>query len=137
MPPTPSTLDPFSAIAEPRRRELLETLAHAGGELPVNDIVAALGWPQPQVSKHLAVLREVGILAVRRRGRERLYSVNGERLKTIHDWIKMYEHFWDHKLARIKRRAEAAAKLTAQANVHHPAPPHGPLHPSAHPRKDR
>ncbi len=125
MPPTPSTLDPFSAIAEPRRREVLAKMAElGGGELAVNDIVAALGWPQPQVSKHLAVLRDVGILAVRRRGRERLYSVNGEQLKTIHDWIKMYEHFWDHKLARIKQRAEAAAathRAWSQSHNHPPA----------------
>ncbi len=133
MPPTLSTLDPFSAIAEPRRREVLATLSR--GELPVNDIVAALGWPQPQVSKHLAVLRDVGILAVRRRGRERVYSINGDSLKTIHDWIKMYEHFWDHKLARIKQRAEAAARVAA----HHAAPPHGPptLRPSTHPKKEQ
>src|SRR5438067_296297 len=100
MPRAPTTLDPFSAIAEPKRRKVLGTLRR--GERPVNEIVAALGWPQPQVSKHLAVLREVGLVAVRRRGRERVYSVNGQTLKPIHDWIKMYEKFWERHLDRIK-----------------------------------
>lgn len=134
MPPTLSTLDPFSAIAEPRRREVLAKMAElGGGELPVNDIVAALGWPQPQVSKHLAILRDVGILAVRRRGRERLYSINGDSLKTIHDWTKMYEQFWDHQLGRIKRRAETKAAAAKLMGAHRPAPPHGP---SNHTRKE-
>jgi DNA-binding transcriptional ArsR family regulator len=105
---SPTTLDSFAAIAEPRRRDVLAALI--GGELPVNDIVETLGWPQPQVSKHLAVLREVGLVSVRRAGRERLYSVNGEQMKQIHDWVKTYEKFWDHQLMRIKQRAEAKAK---------------------------
>ena len=99
-----ATLDPFNAVAEPKRRQVLETLAH--GEMPVSDLVGRLGWPQPMVSKHLGVLKEVGLVTARRHGRQRLYSVNGERLKTIHDWAKMFEKFWAHQLLRIKERAE-------------------------------
>ena len=114
MPRSPATLDPFSAIGEPLRRDLLGALAKAGDEHPVNDLVKTLGWPQPQVSKHLAVLRQVGLVAVRRDGRLRMYRVNGQQLKTIYDWITMYEKFWEHQLLRIKARAERAAP---------PAPP--------------
>src|SRR3954467_15923094 len=92
MPPPPAAplpLDPFAALAEPKRREVLALLSR--GEKPVNDLVEALGWPQPQVSKHLATLREAGIVAVRREGRHRIYSVNGQQLKPIHDWIKTCE----------------------------------------------
>ena len=99
-------LDSFNAIAEPKRRQVLGALAVGGGELPVNAIVETLGWPQPQVSKHLAVLRHVGLVSVRRQGRERMYRVNGDQLKTIHDWTKTFERFWDHQLQRIKDRAE-------------------------------
>jgi DNA-binding transcriptional ArsR family regulator len=104
MPRAPTTLDPFNAVAEPKRRQVLETLA--AGEMPVNDLVGRLGWPQPMVSKHLGVLREVGLVSERRDGRRRLYQVNGEKLKTIHDWAKMFERFWAHQLLRIKERAE-------------------------------
>ena len=106
---SPTTLDPFSAIAEPRRREVLGVLARGGGELPVTAIVERLDWPQPQVSKHLAVLRQVGLVAVRRHGRKRMYSVNGAQMRTIHDWSKLFERFWEHQLDRIKRRAETRA----------------------------
>lgn len=106
----PTTLDPFSAIAEPKRREVLCTLALGGGEMPVNSVVQSLGWPQPQVSKHLAVLRQVGLVSVRREGRKRMYRVNGEQLKPIHDWAKTFERFWSHQLDRIKMRAEAKAR---------------------------
>ena len=99
-----TTLDPFNAVAEPKRRIVLEALAD--GEMPVNGLVGRLGWPQPMVSKHLGVLSEVGLVAVRRDGRQRLYRVNGERLKTIHDWAKMFEKLWSHQLLRIKERAE-------------------------------
>ncbi len=105
----PTTLDPFNAIAEPSRRELLGALARANGEAPVNDLVRVLGWSQPQVSKHLAVLREVGLVAVRRDGRKRMYRVNGQPLKTIHDWAGTFEKFWEHQLVRIKAHAEARA----------------------------
>ena len=104
MPRAATTLDPFNAVAEPKRRMVLETLAN--GEMPVSDLVGRLGWPQPMVSKHLGVLKEVGLVSVRREGRQRLYQVNGAKLKTIHDWAKMFEHFWAHQLLRIKERAE-------------------------------
>jgi DNA-binding transcriptional ArsR family regulator len=99
-----TTLDPFNAVAEPKRREMLETLARR--EMPVNELVAALDWPQPMVSKHLGVLKEVGLVTARRDGRQRLYRVNGEKLKTIHDWAKTFERFWAHQLVRIKEQAE-------------------------------
>ena len=106
---TPTTYDVFNAVAEPRRREVLAVLA--SGEQPVNDIVAALGWPQPQVSKHLHVLHQVGLVTSRRNGRQRLYSVNGARVKPIYDWAATFERYWDHQLAGIKIRAEQIAKL--------------------------
>jgi DNA-binding transcriptional ArsR family regulator len=87
-----TTTDAFNAVAEPRRRQILDVLA--GGERPVNDLVAALALAQPQVSKHLRVLREVGLVDVRGDGRRRLYRVNGRALKPIHDWVKDYERTW-------------------------------------------
>jgi DNA-binding transcriptional ArsR family regulator len=90
-----TTTDAFNAIAEPRRREILDVLA--GGEQPVGDLVAALGLAQPQVSKHLRVLREVGAVDVRDDGRRRLYRVNGQALKPIHDWVKRYEALWNER----------------------------------------
>src|SRR5687768_14986474 len=104
----PTTLDPFNAVAEPKRRRVLETLA--GQELAVNDIVGRLGWPQPSVSKHLGVLKEVGLVRVRREGRQRLYSVDARQLKPIHDWAKTFEKFWTRQLDRIKERAERRAR---------------------------
>ena len=87
-----TTADAFNAIAEPRRRQILDVLA--GGEIPVNDLVQRLGLNQPQVSKHLKVLREVGAVDVREHGRQRLYRLNGRALKPIHDWVKEYEQTW-------------------------------------------
>ena len=81
-----TTADAFNAVAEPRRRQILDVLA--GGERPVNDLVELLGLAQPQVSKHLRVLREVGVVDVREDGRQRLYRLNGRALKPIHDWVK-------------------------------------------------
>src|SRR5262245_35684337 len=104
MPLAPTTLDAFNAVAEPKRRQLLCVLAQ--GQRPVNDLVASLGWPQPQVSKHLGVLRKVGLVTERRAGRRRLYTLNGTKLKPIHEWIKNFERFWQHQLERIKTRAE-------------------------------
>ena len=88
-----TTTDAFNAVAEPRRREILDLLS--GGERPVNDIVSLLGVSQPQVSKHLRVLREVGLVDVREDGRQRLYRLNGEPLKPIHDWVKNYARAWN------------------------------------------
>ncbi len=104
MPRAPTTLDPFAAIAEPKRRRVLEVLAD--GERPVNDLVETLGWSQPQVSKHLGVLKKVRLVSVRRLGRQRVYQVNGQQLKSVHDWVKNFEPFWSHQLRRIKERAE-------------------------------
>ncbi|HEX6317170.1 MAG TPA: metalloregulator ArsR/SmtB family transcription factor [Gemmatimonadaceae bacterium] len=91
-----TTTDAFNAIAEPRRREILDLLA--GGEQPVNDLVTRLGMAQPQVSKHLRVLREVGLVEVRDRGRQRLYRINAEPLRPIHDWVRAYEQTWNERL---------------------------------------
>jgi DNA-binding transcriptional ArsR family regulator len=106
-----TTTDAFNAIAEPRRRQILDALA--GGERPVNDLVRLLGIAQPQVSKHLRVLREVGAVDVREDGRQRLYRLNGRALKPIHDWVKGYEQSWsvrfeqlDAVLEDLKRKEE-------------------------------
>jgi DNA-binding transcriptional ArsR family regulator len=90
-----TTADAFNAVAEPRRRQILDLLA--AGERPVNDLVRLLGLAQPQVSKHLRVLREVGAVEVRDEGRRRLYRLNGEALKPIHDWVKNYEQTWSER----------------------------------------
>jgi DNA-binding transcriptional ArsR family regulator len=95
----PTTADAFNAVAEPRRRAILDILV--GGERPVNDLVAALGLAQPQVSKHLRVLREVGAVEVRDEGRQRLYRLNGHALKPIHDWVKEYERTWSERFEAL------------------------------------
>ncbi|MGW5720986.1 ArsR/SmtB family transcription factor [Amycolatopsis sp. NPDC003865] len=87
-----TTADTFNAVAEPRRRQILDVLM--GGERSVGDLVDVLGLAQPQVSKHLRVLREVGAVDVRGDGRQRLYRLNGPALKPIHDWVKRYERTW-------------------------------------------
>jgi DNA-binding transcriptional ArsR family regulator len=96
---SPTTRDAFNAVAEPRRRRILDLLAK--GERPVNDVVAALRLAQPQVSKHLRVLRTVGLVRVRGAGQKRLYRLNADRLKPIHDWVKSFERFWDESLDRL------------------------------------
>ena len=90
-----TTTDAFNAVAEPQRRRILDLLA--GGECAVNELVAQLGLTQPQVSKHLRVLREVAAVAVRDDGRRRLYRLNGAALKPIHDWVKAYERTWQER----------------------------------------
>jgi len=95
----PTTTDAFNAVAEPRRREILSTLAR--GERSVNDLVARLGIAQPQVSKHLRVLREVGLVKVRDAGRHRLYRVDGRRLRPIYDWVKSFERAWTDRFAAL------------------------------------
>ena len=90
-----TTADAFNAVAEPRRRQILDVLA--GGERPVNDLVRLLGLAQPQVSKHLRVLREVGVVDVREDGRQRMYRLNGHALKPIHDWVSSYERTWSER----------------------------------------
>src|SRR5260370_4248670 len=94
-----TTTDAFNAIAEPRRRQILDALA--GGERPVNDLVRLLGLAQPQVSKHLRVLREVGAVDVRDQGRQRLYRLNGHALKPIHDWVASYERLWSERFDEL------------------------------------
>jgi DNA-binding transcriptional ArsR family regulator len=94
-----TTTDAFNAVAEPRRREILDVLA--AGERPVNDLVRLLGLAQPQVSKHLRVLREVGAVDVRQEGRQRLYRLNGRALKPIHDWVKGYERSWSERFEEL------------------------------------
>ena len=90
-----TTTDAFNAVAEPRRRQILDLLA--GGERAVGDLVRELGLGQPQVSKHLRVLREVGAVEARDEGRQRLYRLNGQALKPIHDWVKGYERLWSQR----------------------------------------
>jgi DNA-binding transcriptional ArsR family regulator len=94
-----TTADAFNAIAEPRRRQILDLLGD--GERSVNEIVAVLGLAQPQVSKHLRVLREVGVVEVREAGRQRLYRLNGPALKPIFDWVKEYERTWTERFDRL------------------------------------
>jgi DNA-binding transcriptional ArsR family regulator len=94
-----TTTDVFNAVAEPRRRQILDVLA--GGERPVNDLVTALGLAQPLVSKHLRVLRAVGLVEVRDDGRQRLYRLNGPSLKPIHDWVKTYEWSWSQRFDQL------------------------------------
>jgi DNA-binding transcriptional ArsR family regulator len=94
-----TTADAFNAVAEPRRRQILDALA--AGERPVNDLVRLLGLSQPHVSKHLRVLREVGAVDVRDEGRQRVYRLNGHALKPIHDWVKDYEDSWSERFDQL------------------------------------
>ena len=94
-----TTSDPFNAVAEPRRRQILDLLA--GGERSVGEIVGALGLGQPQASKHLRVLHEVGLVAARQDGRRRLYRLDGQGLKEIHDWVSNFEAIWQERLDRL------------------------------------
>jgi DNA-binding transcriptional ArsR family regulator len=104
-----TTTDAFNAVAEPRRRQILDLLA--GGERPVNDVVAVLGMTQPLVSKHLKVLREVGLVTVRDIGRQRMYSLNGQPLKPIHDWVRGYEASWSRRFDRLDDVLEELQEL--------------------------
>lgn len=103
-----TTSDAFNAVAEPRRRALVAALA--GGERPVNALVEELGLAQPQVSKHLRVLREVGVVAVREDGRRRLYRLNAAALRPIHDWVKEYERLWSERFDGIDAVLEELKK---------------------------
>jgi DNA-binding transcriptional ArsR family regulator len=109
-----TTTDAFNAVAEPRRRQILDALA--GGERPVNELVGELGLAQPQVSKHLRVLREVGIVAVREDGRRRLYRLNGRALKPIHDWVKAYEQSWSERFDQLDVVLEELKKEEGDAS---------------------
>ena len=109
-----TTVDAFNAVAEPRRREILDVLAD--GERPVNELVDHLGLTQPQVSKHLRVLREVGLVRVRDEGRRRIYRLNGARLKPIHDWVKAYEQTWQERFDRLDAVLEDLKKEQGDGN---------------------
>jgi len=99
-----TTSDAFNAVAEPRRREILDYLAL--GERPVGDLVVKLKLEQPSVSKHLKVLRDVGLVRVRRIGRHKLYRTNAEAIRPLYEWTKTFERMWAHQLLRVKERAE-------------------------------
>jgi len=105
MPRASATSDTFNAVAEPRRRDILAFLALE--ERPVSDIVDGLGMEQPSVSKHLRVLREVGLVHVRRDGRQMFYRTNAEAIRPLYEWTQTFERIWRHQLVRIKEQAES------------------------------
>ncbi|QHS50784.1 helix-turn-helix transcriptional regulator [Edaphobacter sp. 12200R-103] len=100
-----TTTDVFNAIAEPRRREIIGVLVD-GQARAVSDVVRIVQLPQPTVSKHLSVLRRVGVVTVVKRGQHRMYRLNAAELKPVHDWVKTFEKYWTHQISRIKERAE-------------------------------
>jgi DNA-binding transcriptional ArsR family regulator len=97
---TPTTFDPFNAIAEPKRRALIEALV--GKEQTVNQIVQTMGWNQPMVSKHLGVLKQVGLVSERKEGRYRLYKVNAAQLKPVKEWVIQFERYWGNSLDQLE-----------------------------------
>ena len=103
-----TTTDVFNAIGEPRRRQIIGLLID-GQEWAVSDVVARVRIAQPAVSKHLGVLRKVGVVTVVKRGQHRLYRLHAAQLKPVHDWVKVYERYWTHQVSRIKQRAEQKA----------------------------
>jgi DNA-binding transcriptional ArsR family regulator len=109
VPRAATTSDAFNAVAEPRRRDILNYLVFR--ERPVGDIVKALGMEQPSVSKHLGVLRDVGLVYVRRDGRRMLYRTNAEAIRPLHEWTSTFERYWRHQLNRVKERAEGKAAM--------------------------
>jgi DNA-binding transcriptional ArsR family regulator len=119
MPRAATTSDVFNAVAEPRRREILTLLVVK--ELPVGEIVAILRLDQPSVSKHLRVLRDVGLVQSRRNGRHRLYRTNAQAIQPLHEWTQTFERYWTHQLNRIKDRAEARMRTREDQN-----PPRNP-----------
>jgi DNA-binding transcriptional ArsR family regulator len=108
--------DVFTAIAEPRRRQIIELLARRRG-LAVGAIVLALGLRQPSVSKHLGVLRAAGLVSVNKQGQQRVYELNVDPLRPVYDWVKAFEQHWDHQLDRIKSRAEQRAMASLNATT--------------------
>lgn len=112
-----TTSDAFNAIAEPRRRAILTYLAMR--ERQVGEIVEAVGLDQPSVSKHLGVLREVGLVHVRRNGRHRLYRTNAAAIRPLHEWAATFEPFWRHTLDRVKQRAEAQMQKNSESDRNH------------------
>jgi DNA-binding transcriptional ArsR family regulator len=116
MPRAATTSDAFNAIAEPRRREIVDLLSR-GRARAVGELVRTLRISQPAVSKHLGVLRKVGIVSVRKQGQHRFYQLNPKELKPVHDWVKNYERFWDQQLERIRHRAESKAAIETQSET--------------------
>ncbi len=114
VPRAATTTDAFNAVAEPRRREILNYLVLR--ERPVGDIVLTLRLEQPSVSKHLRVLRDVGLVHVRREGRQKLYRTNAEAIKPLHDWTSTFERYWQQQLIRIKQHAEKKVSLEPNPN---------------------
>lgn len=112
-----TTADVFNAVAEPRRREILDVLAD--GERPVNDLVRVLGLGQPQVSKHLRVLREVGAVEARDEGRQRLYRLNARALKPIHDWVRRYERSWEERFESLDAVLEEMGSIEEDDHDRH------------------
>ena len=115
MPRAATTSDPFNAVAEPRRRDILEFLAPR--ERAVNDVVAALSLAQPSVSKHLKVLLHVGLVEVRRDGRQLLYRTNAKAIRPLHEWTGRFERYWRSQLLRVKERAEQASNRTDEDKI--------------------
>jgi DNA-binding transcriptional ArsR family regulator len=103
-----TTADVFNAIAEPRRRQVIAVLAD-GREYAVGEVVVRMRMAQPAVSKHLGVLRKVGVVSVIKRGQHRMYQLNAAKLKPVHDWVKTFERYWTHQIGQIKERAERKA----------------------------
>ena len=103
-----TTADVFNAIAEPRRRQVIGVLAD-GREYAVGEVVLRMRMSQPAVSKHLGVLRKVGVVSVIRRGQHRMYRLNAAKLRPVHDWVKTFERYWTHQIGQIKERAERKA----------------------------
>ena len=115
MPRAATTSDTFNAVAEPRRRDILDYLAVR--ERPVSDVVQALGLPQPSVSKHLRVLLEVGLVDVRRDGRQMFYRTNAEQLRPLHEWTGQFERYWRSQLTRVKARAEQQSRRSEDEKI--------------------
>jgi DNA-binding transcriptional ArsR family regulator len=122
VPRAATTSDVFNAIAEPRRRRIVELLA-GGDEKGVGDLVRLLSVPQPAVSNHQSELRRVRLVSVARRGRHRMYRLTARELKPVHDWVKNFERFWSHQIDRIKQRAEQKARERSQQQ-HEPGKEH-------------
>src|SRR5262245_44720617 len=111
-----TTSDVFNAIAEPRRRQIIDLLARGRG-LAVGAIVVTLGLPQPAVSKHLGVLKQVGLVSVSKEGQQRVYSLNADRLRPVHDWVSRFERHWERQLDRVRARAEQRAADLARSKT--------------------
>jgi DNA-binding transcriptional ArsR family regulator len=108
MPRTAQPADVFTAIADPRRREVILVLSN-GQEYAVNEIVLHMKMAQPAVSKHLGALRKAGVVTMVKRGQHRMYRLNPQGLKPVHDWVKVFERYWTHQVDQIKERAERKA----------------------------